>query len=222
MSSAQYDENRQLRTGMASETCLLSSRMQNTWPKKVYDTIHEYCVILSIFGHTRQYLKILSLTCTMLSTRYSLHLHIKLPPQGPRVHKINWAAISTAWSRISTGNAPVKTIGATVPICNRWWICSRWTFWNCIECECWPGMLWHVVCNILYFWKLVLILFWFSIEDRHWFCSYGLAIVLPEAASNTLCFCCFVDLSCHGSISRKRFFGQVHYWQAPVQRDATD
>ena len=46
MSSAQYDEDRQLSTGMGSELCLLSSKMQNTWPKKVYDTAHEYGVIL--------------------------------------------------------------------------------------------------------------------------------------------------------------------------------
>ena len=46
ISSAQYDEDRQLSTGMASELCLLSSRMQNTLPKKVYDTVHEYWVIL--------------------------------------------------------------------------------------------------------------------------------------------------------------------------------
>ena len=46
MSSAQYDEDRQLSTVMASELCLLSSKMQNTWPKKVCYTIHEYGVIL--------------------------------------------------------------------------------------------------------------------------------------------------------------------------------
>ena len=46
MSSAQYDEDRQLSTGMGSELCLLSSKMQNTWPKKVYDTVHEYGAIL--------------------------------------------------------------------------------------------------------------------------------------------------------------------------------
>ena len=46
MSSAQYDEDRQLSTDMASELCLLSSRMQNSCSKKVYYTIHQYCVIL--------------------------------------------------------------------------------------------------------------------------------------------------------------------------------
>ena len=39
----------------------------------------------------------------MLSTGYYLHLHIMRPPQGPRVHEKNWAAMSTAWSRIGTG-----------------------------------------------------------------------------------------------------------------------
>ena len=46
MSSAQYDEDWQLSTGMGSELCILSSRMQNACSKKVYDTVHEYCVIL--------------------------------------------------------------------------------------------------------------------------------------------------------------------------------
>ena len=49
----------------------------------------------------------------MLSAR-----HMTRPSHGSRVHKIHWAAISTAQSRFSIGNAPVKTIGATVSIGN--------------------------------------------------------------------------------------------------------
>ena len=52
----------------------------------------------------------------MLPTKYSLHLHITLQLQGPRVHEIHWAAISTAWSRISKGTAPVQKIGAAVSV----------------------------------------------------------------------------------------------------------
>ena len=155
----------------------------------------------------------------MLSTRYSLHLHIKRPPQGPRIHEIHYAAISTAWSRISTGNAPLKTIGATVPICN-WWTYSESAIDELLEIVSNVSAAlasfgtWYVI--YYSFGRPVLILFWFLIEDHHWFGSNSLS----EAASNTLCFCRFVDLSCHGLIPRKRFSGQVHWWQAPVQWDA--
>ena len=64
MSSAQYDENRQLSTVMASELCLLSSRMQNTWPNKVHDIIHEYCVVS---GSIQTYLPILG------NTEHNIH-----------------------------------------------------------------------------------------------------------------------------------------------------
>ena len=112
----------------------------------------------------------------MLSTRYSLHLHIKRAPKGPRFHEIQWAAVSTAWSRISTGNAPVKTIGATVPICNPWTF-SESAIDELLEIvsnvsDALPFFgTWYVIyCS---FGRPVLILFWFSVEDHHWLGSNG-------------------------------------------------
>ena len=105
---------------MTSEVRVHSnSRMQNTsLTRQMILSIHimEYW---GVFEHIRQYLKILSLTYTIISTGCCLFLHITRPSHCPRVHEIHWAAISTANSRISTGNAPVKTIAATVPEAGR-------------------------------------------------------------------------------------------------------
>ena len=52
----------------------------------------------------------------MFSTRYSLQLHIKRPPQGgPRVHEIHWAARdSESDSEASRGRLSASAAAATV------------------------------------------------------------------------------------------------------------
>ena len=55
----------------------------------------------------------------------------------------------------------------------------------------------------------------FSIEDHHWFCSNGFTRGSIQCRL-LLSFCRF---ELHGLIPRKRLFGQVHRWQAPVQKD---
>ena len=112
----------------------------------------------------------------MFSSRYSLHLHITRPPQGPSVHEIHWAANSTAWIRISTGNAPVKTFGATVPICNRWTF-SESAINELLEIVsnvraalAFFGTWYVIYCS---FDRPVLIRFWISVEDHHCWDSNG-------------------------------------------------
>ena len=120
MSSAQYDEDWQLSTGMGSELCILSSRMQNACSKKVYDTVHEYCVILgsmqtyqAVFGNTEPNMH------NAFHKIFPSFIYQATTP-GPKSSRNTLGCHCTAWSRISMGNASVKTIGATVPICYRW------------------------------------------------------------------------------------------------------
>ena len=128
MSSAQYEEYRQLITGMASELCNLSTTMQNTSQNRHMILSMHIVGYQVVFKNIRRCLEILSLTCTMIFTRHSLHslhsLHLRItrPPHRPRIHEIHRAAFSTTWSRISTGNSPVKTIGA---IDREWFQCLQ-------------------------------------------------------------------------------------------------
>ena len=116
-----------MRTGNSAQAWRVNSALNqqdacNTWPKKVYDIIHEYCVIL---GSIQTYLPILG------NTEHNIHIHNafhKIFPSftypattpGPKSSQntLGCHFHCSGWSRISTGNVPVKTIGPTISIGN--------------------------------------------------------------------------------------------------------
>ena len=154
----------------------------------------------------------------MLSTRYSVHLHITRPPQGPRVHEIHWAAICTAWSRISRGNAPVKTIGATVESAiNEHRISNQWNFSESATNE-----FLTIVSNLSA--ALAFFGMWYVI-----YCSFGRQVgrhtLFWQAYPLLLSFCRF-ELPWFDFRKTVLWAGILVplpscQWQAPVQWDAT-